>query len=228
MRGIAERSPGAWRRNSVRISGSEHVPPSGLKVPEEIDRFLRWMNEDAPAAPLVRAALAHGAFEHLHPFQDGNGRTGRLLANLILLRGGYPVVVLRKEDPARYDEALRAADGGDATELLTQFCEAMERRLGEYERIQADREAREPEVQLLADKPRAAEKEKAVALELTADEALVLFELLSRTRRKNGRCGTSKRCRNACRWSLSGRPTASLYVQRGSACGTSGRSAHQL
>ena len=58
-------------------------------------------------------ALLHCRFEQIHPFLDGNGRTGRLLLNLILVRLGYPPVVIYKRDRERYLRALRSADAGE-------------------------------------------------------------------------------------------------------------------
>lgn len=65
--------------------------------------------------PMIVAAKWHGYFEYLHPFRDGNGRTGRLLSNFILLRAGHPLLVVRLEDRASYISALRQirTDGTD-------------------------------------------------------------------------------------------------------------------
>ena len=58
-------------------------------------------------------ARLHNEYERIHPFRDGNGRTGRLVLNLILVRGGYPPAIIRKIDRGRYLKALRRADAGD-------------------------------------------------------------------------------------------------------------------
>ena len=65
--------------------------------------------------PLVVAAKWHGYFEYLHPFRDGNGRTGRLLSNFILLRAKHPLLIIRLEDRAAYISALKQirTDGTD-------------------------------------------------------------------------------------------------------------------
>ena len=57
--------------------------------------------------PMTVAAKWHGYYEYLHPFRDGNGRTGRLLANFILLRAGHPMLIIRMEDRAAYIAALK-------------------------------------------------------------------------------------------------------------------------
>ena len=65
--------------------------------------------------PLVVAAKWHGYFEYLHPFRDGNGRTGRLLSNFILLRANHPLLIIRLEDRAAYISTLKQirTDGTD-------------------------------------------------------------------------------------------------------------------
>lgn len=70
----------------------------------------------------------------IHPFVDGNGRTARLLANLILLQGGYPIVVLRVEDRARYYAALEVSHTGDLTPFLDLFLDRLADSVAEYER----------------------------------------------------------------------------------------------
>ena len=62
--------------------------------------------------PMERLAEAHVRFEQLHPFLDGNGRTGRLLLNFILARLGYAPAIIQKRERTRYLEALRWADAG--------------------------------------------------------------------------------------------------------------------
>lgn len=57
--------------------------------------------------PMVVAARFHGYFEYLHPFRDGNGRTGRLMSNFILLRAGHPLLIIKREDRERYINALK-------------------------------------------------------------------------------------------------------------------------
>lgn len=71
--------------------------------------------------PMLVAARWHGYYEYLHPFRDGNGRTGRLLSNFILLRAGHPLLIIRKEDRAAYIEALRQIRSEGTDEFLTAF-----------------------------------------------------------------------------------------------------------
>lgn len=75
----------------------------------------------ASAHPMIIAARFHGYFEYLHPFRDGNGRTGRLLSNYILMRMGHPLVVVRKEEREAYIDALRMIRREGTDEHLIAF-----------------------------------------------------------------------------------------------------------
>ena len=71
--------------------------------------------------PMVLAARFHGFYEYLHPFRDGNGRTGRLLSNFILLQFGLPELIILKEDRQQYVDALRAKRIEGTDEFLIAF-----------------------------------------------------------------------------------------------------------
>lgn len=108
-RGTMER-PGEYRSQQVWIGGSAHVPPH----PSEIVRMLDEMFRQLPRIrePALRGAFLHHRLVFVHPFLDGNGRTTRLAANLVLMNAGYPPVVLRVEDRRRYYASLEEADRG--------------------------------------------------------------------------------------------------------------------
>ena len=71
--------------------------------------------------PLVVAARWHGFFEYLHPFRDGNGRTGRLLSNFILLCAGHPLLIITLDDRVDYIQALRQVRTEGTDEYLVAF-----------------------------------------------------------------------------------------------------------
>ena len=71
--------------------------------------------------PMVVAAKWHGYYEYLHPFRDGNGRTGRLLSNFILLRAGHPLLIVRLEDRAEYISVLKRIRIDGTDEHLVSF-----------------------------------------------------------------------------------------------------------
>lgn len=108
-------SPGNWRWHDIRTFGRGMTPPDHTQIPA---LMYDWVSDvgriPRDEAPLIEAtAKRHAAFERIHPFLDGNGRTGRLLMNLILVRLGYPPAIIQKRERPRYLEALHRADQGD-------------------------------------------------------------------------------------------------------------------
>jgi Fic family protein len=115
---------GVYSPHRRRIAGSAVVFPSPLKVPDLMAEFGTWL-EIPPATP--RAAFdAHFRLTAIHPFSDGNGRTARLLMNLLLIRGGYPPVPVRPEDRRVY---LAALERGSLMDDLAPFQVFMHERL---------------------------------------------------------------------------------------------------
>lgn len=108
------------------------APPSA-RVHDDMDRLLAWFNAAAEPEAFVKAALAHLWFETIHPFEDGNGRVGRVLVDLVLARDmGRPVLMLRpsqrlrQQRKAYYQHLERAQRGGvDVTEWVLWFIEQM-------------------------------------------------------------------------------------------------------
>ncbi|MBU1973897.1 MAG: Fic family protein [Nanoarchaeota archaeon] len=84
------------------------APPEKVKL--EMKNLLKWYKESKNLHPLEKAAVFHGKFEKIHPFEDGNGRVGRLLINIILLNYGYPPLIIRKTQRIAYFHALEAFD----------------------------------------------------------------------------------------------------------------------
>lgn len=97
---------GSYSQHQRVISGLSLVLPSPAEIPGRMGDFARWL-EKAPATPEA-AFDAHEGRITIHPFSDGNGRTSRLLMNLMLLKGGYPPVVIGPEDRPAYLDALDA------------------------------------------------------------------------------------------------------------------------
>ena len=98
----------------VRTETGRHVFPSPVRVPSLMGDFGAWLRQ-APNTPGT-AFTAHRRMVDIHPFNDGNGRTARLLMNLVLIRGGYPPVAVRPEDRLAYIQALQEAQAGEGTE----------------------------------------------------------------------------------------------------------------
>jgi Fic family protein len=112
--GIDEVNAGRYRDVAVRIAGSTVVLPNPRKVPELMDRFCAWLRAGADLHPVVLAGEAHYRLVTIHPFVDGNGRTARLLMNLLLLMHGYPPAIIRPRDRVAYLGALETAQLGGA------------------------------------------------------------------------------------------------------------------
>jgi len=133
LKGIDDAEAGQYRHENVAIAGASTTPPMFLQVPDEMARLVAQYQPSGSAHPVVRAAGLHAHFERIHPFVDGNGRTGRLLMNFELMRHGYPPAVLRKDDRLAYYEALDAAcTRGEEEPLVRLVAEAGERSISTY------------------------------------------------------------------------------------------------
>ncbi len=105
---------GVFRTGEVRIREAKHVPARTWKdLMDQMEQWQAWSRANAAAPPLLRASVLHAWLEHIHPFTDGNGRTGRAITNLELVRAGYPPVIIRRKDRDPYLDALGRADEGD-------------------------------------------------------------------------------------------------------------------
>lgn len=110
LKSINNENAGRYRSVNVLISGSGHKPPEHFLLPEKMQELINWYDENKNQLhPIVLAAEFHHRFTFIHPFIDGNGRCGRLLMNLILMRNGYPITVIKMEDRNDYMAALEKA-----------------------------------------------------------------------------------------------------------------------
>lgn len=126
---------GIFRAGEVRIRGSRHVPPrTWPEIMRQMEQWQAWSRDNAAAPTLFRATVLHAWLEHIHPFQDGNGRTGRAVTNLELVRSGFPPVILRRKDRDRYLDALARSDEGDIGALIDLVAGRMEDALRDLER----------------------------------------------------------------------------------------------
>ncbi len=123
---------GVYRTGNVRISGANFVPPDALLIEEFMDELISWFNDAGTLPPVVKAAIFHHRFVWIHPFFDGNGRTGRLLMNLFLMQQGYPPAIILKQDRRKYYEGLNRANKGSYGKLLLLVLQAAERTLDIY------------------------------------------------------------------------------------------------
>lgn len=124
LRGIDKDEAGRYRRENVRIAGASTTPPDFLHVEEAIQQLLGWYDHPTDDHPVRHIAELHARFAGVHPFVDGNGRTGRLLMNLELMKAGYPPAILRAHDRAEYYEALDRACAKGEYEAITDMVAA--------------------------------------------------------------------------------------------------------
>ena len=103
---------GKFRKVNVVVKNSAgQVLHSGVlkeELRDYLNDFIEWYKENKNKfKPLVLAAIIHNQFEYIHPFQDGNGRVGRLLLNFILVKNNYPLINIMLEDRAKYYKTLQ-------------------------------------------------------------------------------------------------------------------------
>ena len=110
--------PGSFREHDIQPFPGGMTPPSWTEVPGLINSWIadagRLAGGPASDVPFPEAlASLHAGFERIHPFLDGNGRAGRLILNLVLVRLGYPPAIIYKNQRQKYLARLRRSDGGD-------------------------------------------------------------------------------------------------------------------
>lgn len=133
LKGLDATEAGRYRRQNVQITGASTIPPDFLHLEEKMQGLLAWHENKAGIHPIRRAAELHTRFVEIHPFIDGNGRTGRLLMNLELMKDGYPPAVIRVEDRLAYYESLDSACvTGDFSPITQLVGESVERALSSY------------------------------------------------------------------------------------------------
>ncbi|MFM2049046.1 MAG: hypothetical protein RI955_1594 [Bacteroidota bacterium] len=124
---------GRFRNAAVRITGANFIPPNALRVHDFIADLVEWINHEAKDVhPIAKATMFHHRFVFIHPFFDGNGRTVRLLFNLLLMKAGFPPAIILKNDRKKYYDALKKCDGGDYSKLLLMISQSLERSLNIY------------------------------------------------------------------------------------------------
>lgn len=130
LRQIDEQNAGAYRDLPVRIAGAAHIPPEPWQIVPLVQEWERWLNGASRTLhPVERAALAHHKLVSIHPFIDGNGRTARLLMNLLLMRQGYPPTIILKVNRQQYYRVLAQADRNREIPLANFVGRAVERGL---------------------------------------------------------------------------------------------------
>jgi len=124
---------GKYRNSEVIIMGADYKPPQAIEVPNLMLDLMAWFkNNKNKLHPVELAAIIHYKLVAIHPFFDGNGRTARLLMNVILMSSGYPLAIILKNDRKKYYDVLANADKGDLSFFIRFIAQAVERSLDIY------------------------------------------------------------------------------------------------
>lgn len=120
-----------YRTVQVFIRGSEHIPPEPERVSNLMNYYVYNYNNDKQDV-FSKIAKYHIEFEKIHPFEDGNGRTGRLIINYELLKNDLPPVVISKDDRVKYFEFLRNNDSQGLAKWLEELCVREKERMQKF------------------------------------------------------------------------------------------------
>lgn len=133
IKDIDKNIAGQYRKVDVFITGTDHKPPSAIDVPSQMQKLIAWAKTNYKKMNVVEfSAIFHHKFVHIHPFQDGNGRVGRLLMNIFLMQHGFPLTIIQKNDRQKYYRVLAAADNDKYKPLVLFTAQAVLRSLTIY------------------------------------------------------------------------------------------------
>ena len=135
---IGER-PGEYKRHDY-VTGKAEVGAAPEDVAEELAELVEELDGIGPENALTAAAYFHAKFENIHPFADGNGRTGRLAMNYFLVLHGHPPIIIHEEDRRDYYGALEAWDTRQDLAPLKDFLEAQTEKTWERQIIRAEKQ----------------------------------------------------------------------------------------
>ena len=105
-----------FRHDEIRVIGAGFKSTPYPYIKTDIKILIEWYNKNKNLHPLVLASIFHHKFETIHPFYDGNGRTGRMIMNHILLKNDFPPIIIRKKTRTEYLEGLKKADKSGLTQ----------------------------------------------------------------------------------------------------------------
>jgi len=128
MKGVNDGVAGRLRNRDVMIRGAKYQPPHATSVPDLLEQFFHLLAENAGQQeagrvhPVILATWVHWAIARIHPFEDGNGRMGRIWQDLVLLNRNLTVAIIRPEDRSAYYDALAQADDENCNPLAQLVC----------------------------------------------------------------------------------------------------------
>ena len=130
---IDDENAGSYRKTQVRIAGASFTPPESWQITSLMAEWSDWVaRAEGTLHPVILAAQAHYRLVAIHPFVDGNGRTARLVMNLLLMRRGYPPTVILRANRRQYYSVLAKADSGKTDALENFVGRAVENGLNLY------------------------------------------------------------------------------------------------
>ncbi len=136
LKGIDPENAGAYRNVPMYVrlqDDSIHKFCDPLNIHDEMEAFYAWFCSEHAEHPIITAAEAHTRFVSIHPFIDGNGRTARLIMNLILLHHGFPPAIIKMTQRATYLDAIEAWQQNNQKEPLFKLvCAAVKESLELY------------------------------------------------------------------------------------------------
>nr|WP_294861743.1 Fic family protein [uncultured Fluviicola sp.] len=130
LRGINQEEAGRYRRIQVMIQGSSHLPPAPYLVEKQMEDYFIWYERNRSLLhPVVLAAEMHERLVTIHPFIDGNGRTSRLIMNMILLQHGFVIANIKGDNTSRYAyyEALDEVQASGNKDSFIRFIAEIEK-----------------------------------------------------------------------------------------------------
>jgi Fic family protein len=130
---IDDDNAGRYRKTQVRIAGAPFTPPESWQINSLMAEWSDWVaSVERSMHPIALAAQAHHRLVAIHPFIDGNGRTARLVMNLLLMRSGYPPTVILRVNRKQYYSVLAKADSGNTNTLENFVGRAVESSINLY------------------------------------------------------------------------------------------------
>lgn len=136
LKSIDKANAGVYRNVPVLISGSRHVPPQPYLLAKLMEEYFLFYKENKdPLHPVVLAAEMHERLVTIHPFIDGNGRTSRLMMNLILLQHGYPIANIKGDYESRmkyYTALEKTQTGNDKKDFILLVIDVVKDSLERY------------------------------------------------------------------------------------------------
>ena len=144
LKGIDNKNAGAYRTQNVGVVKSDGEIQSfaePLKIEEEMQEFIKWLHFQTIEEPILLATLVHLKFVSIHPFIDGNGRTARLLMNLVLLQNDYPQAIIKVSNRVAYIQAVekyQQSNDNDYSDFYKVVLQSVNDSLDLYSKIVTD------------------------------------------------------------------------------------------